>query len=368
MSETEQNSQLPKPLVLENVDLRSFEFMPLDVVRFRDSDFSALVEAEAFRAGFLLMCASWHQVPAGSLPNDDRVLSNLAGFGRVVKEWEKFKEEALHGWVLCDDNRYYHPVVCEKALESWISKREYNYKKFADRIRKANKQLPEHQQINTPALDVWISTGMPSEWSNDSVRKISVNQVTSNNFPKEQASDSENIPKESQNNSAGIPLENALKGTEQNITERNNKNICPPSGEPEPAKKQNQNFKNEIQEIFEFWKITLGKSNQTVLDNKRKAKIQARLKEGYSVDQIKQGIIGCSKSSYHIENKHTDIELICRDAKHLDRFIEMVNPLEHQNPQPQTESPQPTQPEQQVQFTMVETDYLAMGMEMLNGK
>jgi len=40
MSETENNSQLPKPLVLENVDLRDFEYMPLDVVRFRDSDFT----------------------------------------------------------------------------------------------------------------------------------------------------------------------------------------------------------------------------------------------------------------------------------------------------------------------------------------
>lgn len=369
MSETEQNSQSPKPLVLENVDLRGFEFMPLDVVRFRDSDFSALVEAEAFRAGFLLMCAAWHQVPAGSLPNDDRVLSNLAGFGRVVKEWEKFKEEALHGWVLCDDNRYYHPVVCEKALESWVSKREYNYKKFADRIRKANKQLPEYQQITTPSLDVWISAGMPSEWSNDSIRKISENQVASNNIPKEQVSDSKNIPKESQDNSVGIPLENALKGTESNVTERNNKNICPPSGEPEPAKKQNQNFKNEIQEIFEFWKTTFCKSDQTVLSDKRKTKIQARLKEGYAVDQIKKGIIGCSKSDYHVENKYTDIELICRDAGKLDRFIEMNNSTEQQQPsQPQIESQQSTQPEQQVQFTMVETDYLAIGREMLNGK
>lgn len=330
MSETENNSQLPKPLVLENVDLRDFEYMPLDVVRFRDSDFTALVEAEAFRAGFLLMCASWHQVPAGSIPNDDRVLSNLAGFGRVVKEWEKFKEEALHGWILCDDNRYYHPVVSEKALESWKSKREYSYKKFADRIRKSNKQLPEHQQITIPSFDMWVSAGMPSDWSNDSTRKISESQIASNNFPKEQVSVSEVVPKESQNNSAGIPSENALKGTEHNIN--NNKNIYPPSGEPEPAK--NQHFKKEIQEIFEFWKTTFGKSNQTVLDSKRKGKIHARLKEGYSVDQIKQAIIGCSKSTYNVENKYTDIELICREAGKLDRFIEMSNPTGQQNPQP----------------------------------
>ena len=107
------------PIIPNNIDLRNFEFMPLDVVRLRDSDFAALVNAEAFRAGILLMSASWHQVPAGSLPDDDRILSNLAGFGRVVKEWKKYKEEALHGWILCSDGRYYHPVICEKAMENW---------------------------------------------------------------------------------------------------------------------------------------------------------------------------------------------------------------------------------------------------------
>lgn len=144
------------------------------------------------------------------------------------------------------------------------------------------------------------------------------------------------------------------------------KNTCPPSGEPEPVK--NQNFKNEIQEIFEFWKTTLCKSDQTVLSDKRRAKINARLKEGYTIDQIKQGIIGCSKSNYHIENKHTDIELICREAGKLDRFIEMTNPTGQQSSQPQIENPQPSQPDQQVQFTMVETDYLALGREMISGK
>jgi hypothetical protein len=120
----------------------------------------------------------------------------------------------------------------------------------------------------------------------------------------------------------------------QEQEQEQDKNTCPPSGEPEPAKNQNQNFKNEIQEIFEFWKSTFGKSNQTVLDNKRKTKIQARLKEGYTVDQIKQGILGCSKSTYHIEHKHIDIELICREAAKLDRFIEMMNPVDQQNTPP----------------------------------
>lgn len=98
-------------------------------------------------------------------------------------------------------------------------------------------------------------------------------------------------------------------------------NICPPNGEPVPAEKPKENFKDEIQEVFEFWKITFNKNDRTVLSNDRKNKIKARLKEGYTSQDLKQAVIGCSKSSFHIEKNFTDIELICRSAKHVDQFL-----------------------------------------------
>ncbi|MDC4121439.1 hypothetical protein, partial [Acinetobacter baumannii] len=105
-------------------------------------------------------------------------------------------------------------------------------------------------------------------------------------------------------------------------------NICPPNGEPVPAEKPKENFKNEIQEVFEFWKVTFNKNNRTILDNQRKSKIQARLKEGYTVEDIKTAIVGCSKSQFHIEGNHTDLTLICRDATKLDHFLAMSNPAQ----------------------------------------
>ncbi|HAV3588544.1 TPA: DUF1376 domain-containing protein [Acinetobacter baumannii] len=98
-------------------------------------------------------------------------------------------------------------------------------------------------------------------------------------------------------------------------------NICPPNGEPVPAEKPKENFKNEIQEVFEFWRVTFNKNDRTVLSNDRKNKIKARLKEGYTSQDLKQAVIGCSKSSFHIEKNFTDIELICRSAKHVDQFL-----------------------------------------------
>lgn len=74
-----QDVTLPVPLVPAEVDLRDFGFMPLHVSRLRDSDLAALATGDEFRAAVLLWCYSWHQVPAGSLPNDDRVLALRSG-------------------------------------------------------------------------------------------------------------------------------------------------------------------------------------------------------------------------------------------------------------------------------------------------
>lgn len=119
------------PLVPAHVDLRDFAFMPLDVARLRDSAIVDEVSGDEFRAAILLWCASWHQVPAGSLPNDPKQLSKFAGYGRVVAEWEKVAEGALYGWVECSDGRLYHPVVAEKALEAWEKKAEFTGKAVA---------------------------------------------------------------------------------------------------------------------------------------------------------------------------------------------------------------------------------------------
>jgi hypothetical protein len=106
-------------LVPPEVDLRDFGFMPLDVLRLRDSDLAALSTGDEFKAAVLLWCAAWHQVPAGSLPDDDRLLARFSGAGSL---WKKVKDEALRGFVKCSDGRLYHRTIAEKALESWAAK------------------------------------------------------------------------------------------------------------------------------------------------------------------------------------------------------------------------------------------------------
>lgn len=141
------------PLTPPDCDLRNFPFMSLDVVRLRDSDISILATGDEFRCAVLLWCASWHQVPAASLPDNDVILSRLAGFGRVVDEWLKVKDGALRGWIKCADGRLYHPVVAEKANEAWESRLEYRQRKEVDRLRKAAGRVKKKASVESQADD-----------------------------------------------------------------------------------------------------------------------------------------------------------------------------------------------------------------------
>lgn len=126
-------NDLPEPLTPADSDVRAYQTMPLNVGRLRDSGIAAHENAEVFRAAVLLWCASWHQVPAGSLPDDDRELAAMAGYGRFIAVWKQIREEALRGFIKCSDGRLYHPVVAEVVLPAWEARKGY-----VERSRKAN--------------------------------------------------------------------------------------------------------------------------------------------------------------------------------------------------------------------------------------
>lgn len=108
-------SALPPPFTDPAADLRGMPYMPLDLHRLFESDFYALASGEEFKAALTLWGKSFYQIPAGSLPADERLLAHLSG----AKCWENVKEMALHGWVKCADGRLYHATVAEKVAEAW---------------------------------------------------------------------------------------------------------------------------------------------------------------------------------------------------------------------------------------------------------
>jgi hypothetical protein len=110
------------PLTPADCDLRGLPFMQLDTGRLLDSDLFALSTGDEFKAAIALWCKAWQQIPAASLPDDDRVLAHLSGAGT---RWKKLKPVALRGFVLCNDGRLYHPVIAEKANEAWSRRTDW---------------------------------------------------------------------------------------------------------------------------------------------------------------------------------------------------------------------------------------------------
>lgn len=111
---------LPPPFTTPDIDVRDLDGFMMNAERLLASELVALSTGDEFKAAVRLWCRAWKQMPAASLPNDDRVLASFAGL--PVKAWLKVKVMALRGFVLCEDGRLYHRVLCEDARRAFEKK------------------------------------------------------------------------------------------------------------------------------------------------------------------------------------------------------------------------------------------------------
>lgn len=147
----------PAPLTPPDSDLRDFPFMPLHVARLRDSGMAAEGTPEGCWYAVLLWAAAWHQLPAGSLPDNDAALMRLAGLGRDARTWRRHREAALRGFRLCSDGRLYHPVIAEQVASAWQAKRTQRWRSEVARIRKHNQR--HGTRIPAPTLKAFVAGG-----------------------------------------------------------------------------------------------------------------------------------------------------------------------------------------------------------------
>lgn len=133
---------LPEPLLQRDVNVTEFPYMPLDVNRLLTSDtwIATKKDGKCAHALICLWCESWRQTPAASLPNNDVTLAHLAMCDEAA--WNSIKATVLSGFTLCSDNRYYHPVIVEKAMTAWNQKQaRKEYTKAATEERQRKRQL-----------------------------------------------------------------------------------------------------------------------------------------------------------------------------------------------------------------------------------
>ena len=152
------------PLTSPDADLQDFPFMPLHVARLRDSDLAAEGDPEGCWYAVLLWAAAWHQLPAGSLPDNDAVLTKLCGLGRDLRTFRKHRPDALRGFVPCDDGRLYHPVVAEQVAAAWESKLRQRYRTECATIKKRNDRAGANggEREPRPLFSDWLSLNHPA--------------------------------------------------------------------------------------------------------------------------------------------------------------------------------------------------------------
>mgnify|MGYP003575867748 CR=1 FL=1 len=85
-----------------------------------------------------------------------------------------------------------------------------------------------------------------------------------------------------------------------------------------------------IAEVFAYWQKVMD-SPRSQLDDKRRKAIKGALKL-YEPRQVCEAILGCTKSDFHMargeyagRNKYIGIDLILRDADHIDKFIDLAS-------------------------------------------
>lgn len=86
----------------------------------------------------------------------------------------------------------------------------------------------------------------------------------------------------------------------------------------------------DVRAVFTHWlAITKHDAARTKLTKERRAKIVARLREGYTVDQLKQAIDGCAKSPFHSGDndrgqRYDDIVTTLKSGSSVEQHIERL--------------------------------------------
>jgi hypothetical protein len=105
---------LPAPLVPAGTDLCG-QAVSMDMSWLLETDTWLVGTPAEAKAAATLAMRSLRQVPAGSLPDDDRMLAALSGAGEA---WAEVRAGALSGWIRCSDGRLYHPAIAAQVLRA----------------------------------------------------------------------------------------------------------------------------------------------------------------------------------------------------------------------------------------------------------
>ncbi|WP_042776612.1 DUF1376 domain-containing protein [Sinorhizobium fredii] len=135
----------------EATDVRCLPYMPLQIERLRKSKAWLRCKRKPELAFYMinLWMRAWHEVPAGSIEDDDDVLADAAMAS--PQEWESLKKEILHGWER-RDGRIWHSAVTDIATEGAAKLRKNKNRTSAARQALAEVRSPSVTDTVTDAV------------------------------------------------------------------------------------------------------------------------------------------------------------------------------------------------------------------------
>ncbi len=84
-------------------------------------------------------------------------------------------------------------------------------------------------------------------------------------------------------------------------------------------------YSDEVIEVFDYWqgrRCELPHTRLAQPTSRRLSKVQARLKEGYPVEDLKRAVDGCLSNPFNVERTFYDLELICRDDQKVTQYMQ----------------------------------------------
>jgi hypothetical protein len=184
----------PEPFVHRDVDISGMHGFLLNVQQLFASELWALSTGDEFKAAVALWGRAWLQVPAGSLPNDERVLAAFSGAGA---RWKKVRAIALRGFIECSDGRLYHKVLCDDVMTAWEKRVAFRKRTEAATIARRQRNDQRNDDVTESQIQLQITV------TEDSKKEISSLRSDSAPVPRPKAC---RLPDDWYPNVAGVEL------------------------------------------------------------------------------------------------------------------------------------------------------------------
>ena len=269
----------------------------LDLTALEGSDTWGLASDELRPWLLLLWLRAWQSYPAGSLPTDDAAIS--ARLRMPLQRFQEHRAVLMRGWWLASDGRLYHPTITLRVLE--MLQRRDGWRERKGRQRTMSRVIPRD------------STGSPAGVT-PCPSSTSTSTSTSNKTTTREAEGCSAVLFSSGGGEREQPI-GALRAPH------------PRSPEPERGKEQHA---DEIRAVFAHYRKYHPRSNPAPRSTQKEwQRIAARLREGFTLEDLCTAIDGCHKDPWHLgENDRAKpflkLELIVRDSDHVNQFLEIA--------------------------------------------